>query len=45
LALEFFDKAKKSGDCDKTELERVERTLHEVIEARNAAANPATPKS
>lgn len=45
LALEFFDKAKKSGDCDKTELERVERILHEVIEASNAGANPATPKS
>lgn len=45
LALQFFDKAKKSGDCDKTELERVERILHEAIEARNAEANPATPKS
>jgi len=45
LALEFFDKAKKSGDCEKTELDRVERILHEAIEARNAEANSATPKS
>jgi tetratricopeptide (TPR) repeat protein len=45
LALDFFDKAQKSGDCDKTELDRVARILHEAIEARNAGTNSATPKS
>jgi len=48
LALKFYEIAKNSGDCDKSEIERVERILHELLEAAKngtAAATASTPKS
>lgn len=48
LALEFFETAKKSGDCDKNELDRVERILREAVETirnRTAEAATAAPQS